>query len=129
MQGQNTSTTSCHENQEDLDMPIALRKGVRSCTKHPISNFVTSNRLSPKLQTFVHNVSLEKLSKMAAKAPDWRGVINEEIRALEQNKTWDIVDLPSGKTIVGCKWIFTIKYNQDGSINRYKARLVAKGFS
>ncbi|CAJ2653166.1 unnamed protein product [Trifolium pratense] len=37
--------------------------------------------------------------------------------------------LPDGKKTVGCKWVFTVKYNSDGSIERYKARLVAKGFT
>ena len=43
--------------------------------------------------------------------------------------TWELADLPKGKQPVGCKWIFTIKYNADGSVNSYKARLVAKGFT
>ena len=51
------------------------------------------------------------------------------MRALEKNKTWEVVTLPKGKTIVGCKWEFTIKYNSNGSLQRYKARLVAKGFT
>ena len=37
--------------------------------------------------------------------------MNLEIEALEKNKTWDLVDLPIGKKLVGCKWVFTIKYN------------------
>ena len=37
--------------------------------------------------------------------------------------------LPEGRKIVGCKWIFSIKYKADGSIDRYKARLVAKGYT
>ncbi|KAL9434213.1 hypothetical protein AB3S75_015674 [Citrus x aurantiifolia] len=53
----------------------------------------------------------------------------EEMRALEKNATWEKVDLPDGKTTVGCKWVFTVKYNSDGSLERYKARLVAKGFT
>ena len=53
----------------------------------------------------------------------------EEMNALETNKTWDYTELPTGKKVVGCKWIFSVKHNSDGSINRFKARLVAKGFT
>lgn len=45
-----------------------------------------------------------------------------------KNKAWEMVDLPRGKKTVGCKWVFTIKYRYDESLERYKARLVAKGF-
>ena len=47
--------------------------------------------------------------------------------ALEKNKTWEIVERPKGKKIVDCKWIFTLKYKANGSLERHKARLVAKG--
>ena len=55
--------------------------------------------------------------------------IEEEMRALEKNQTWEVTDLPKGKKTVGCEWVFTIKYNSNGTLERYKARLVAKGFT
>ena len=46
--------------------------------------------------------------------------MKEEMSALEKNETWEIVDKPKGKkNIVDCKWIFTKKYNVDGSLERY----------
>ena len=40
-----------------------------------------------------------------------------------------MVDLPTRKKLVGCRWVFIIKYKCDGDIERFKARLVAKGYS
>ena len=45
-----------------------------------------------------------------------------------KNKTWDLINLPAGAKAIGLKWIFKVKRNSDGSINKYKARLVAKGY-
>ena len=55
--------------------------------------------------------------------------MQQEITALEDNGTWDIVDLPPGKHVIGCKRVFKIKYQANGKVERFKARLVAKGFS
>ena len=49
--------------------------------------------------------------------------------ALQRINTWSLVPVSSDMKIVGCKWIFKIKYKADGSIEKYKARLVAKGFT
>ncbi|KAM2157970.1 hypothetical protein ACFX1X_041960 [Malus domestica] len=55
--------------------------------------------------------------------------MKEEIDALQQNQTWDIVPKPRDVKPISCKWVYKIKRCPDGSIERYKARLVARGFS
>ncbi|RVW99727.1 Retrovirus-related Pol polyprotein from transposon RE1 [Vitis vinifera] len=50
-------------------------------------------------------------------------------KGIGKNETWEVMNLPRGKKPVGCKWIFTMKYKADGTVERYKARLVAKGFT
>ncbi|XP_058756065.1 uncharacterized mitochondrial protein AtMg00810-like [Vicia villosa] len=49
-----------------------------------------------------------------------------ELKALEENQTWTVVDLPIGKVPIGCRWVYKIKHKADGSIERHKAILVAK---
>ena len=51
------------------------------------------------------------------------------MESLKQNGTFELVDLPVGKNLVGCKWAFKLKTNGEGKPVRYKARLVAQGFS
>ena len=109
-----------------------MRKGIRTCTDHPINRFVSYEGLSPSYHAFVSSldrIQVPNSIQEALKDPEWRKAVGEEIRALEKNGTWVISELPPEKKLVGCKWIFTIKYKADGSIERLKARLVAKGFT
>lgn len=62
-------------------------------------------------------------------AEHWRAAIRVEIEALKRCNTWDVTDLPRTRRAIGCKWVFKIKLNSDGSVNKFKARMVAKGFS
>jgi len=48
---------------------------------------------------------------------------------LFKNQSWELTTLPQGKQAVGCRWVYTVKYLPDGSIERLKARLVAKGYT
>ena len=65
----------------------------------------------------------------ASSNPLWQQAMKEELDALHQTGTWDLVDLPSGKYAIGCKWVYKIKTRSDGIVDRYKARLVARGFT
>ncbi|KAI4347833.1 hypothetical protein L6164_008612 [Bauhinia variegata] len=67
--------------------------------------------------------------KEAAETKAWQNAMEEEILAIQRNKTWELVDLPERKNTIGLKWIFKTKYNADGSIQKHKAQLVAKGYS
>jgi hypothetical protein len=116
----------------DTSLPIAQRKGVRSCTHHPVSNFVSYQHISSSYRSFVSKLSsvfVPRNLQEALSDPKWRTAMQEEMEALYKNKTWDLVKLSSEKKVVGCKWVFTIKHNADGSVERYTARLVAKGFT
>ncbi|KAK0607717.1 hypothetical protein LWI29_019074 [Acer saccharum] len=64
----------------------------------------------------------------SVKYKEWCDAMDEEIKALEKHKTWELVDLPDNKEVVGLKWVYKTKYKSDGSIQKYKARLVAKGY-
>ncbi|RVW34168.1 Retrovirus-related Pol polyprotein from transposon TNT 1-94 [Vitis vinifera] len=111
---------------DDSTLPIALRKGVRRCTDHPIGNYVTYEGLSPSYRAFatsLDDTQVPNTIQEALKISEWKKTVQDEIDALEKNGTWTITDLPVGKRPVGCKWIFTIKYKADGLVERFKARL------
>ena len=67
-------------------------------------------------------------SKVAAKYPIWCEAMDAEFQALQRQQTWSLIPTPPHVNLVGCKWVFKLKLNSDGTISRYKARLVAKGF-
>lgn len=59
----------------------------------------------------------------------WQSAMEAEMQSLAQHHTWDLVDLPPGKKLIGSRWLFKVKRNADGSVNKFKARLVAQGFT
>ena len=122
-----TSSIKIEESGLD-DLPIALRKEPRAKDgmppprygfEHDISNYVSYALLSPAYRTFVaslQSVVIPKDWKEAKQDPKWHEAMLEELRALEKNKTWDLVKLPAGKKAVSCKWVFTVKQNVEGKV-------------
>lgn len=64
----------------------------------------------------------------AKESRSWTRACEEKIESIIKNKTWTLVELPYGAKPIGLKWVFKLKRNSDGNINKYKARLVAKGY-
>jgi hypothetical protein len=104
----------------------------RSGTQYPLSSFISYQSLSPSYQLFVNTITstLEPTTnEQALSDPKWCEAMRTELTALENQKTWSLVPLPPNCRPISSKWVFRIKYQSDGSVERYKARLVAKGFT
>ncbi|RVX19140.1 Retrovirus-related Pol polyprotein from transposon RE1 [Vitis vinifera] len=100
--------------------------------KYPMSNYVSTHRLSKSNKSFVNQLSTVSIPNNVQEAladPRCKATMNEEMKSLQKNETWELVECPPGKKPVGCHWIYTMKYKAYGSIERFKARLVAKGYT
>ncbi|CAI7862462.1 unnamed protein product [Closterium sp. NIES-53] len=61
-------------------------------------------------------------------AEDWKQAMESEMKCIVENSTWELVQIPEGRKAITSKWLFKIKSDADGKIERYKSRLVAKGY-
>lgn len=59
----------------------------------------------------------------------WIKAMKEELEQIERNNTWELVPRPKNKNVIGTKWVFKNKLNEDGIVVRNKARLVCKDYS
>jgi Reverse transcriptase (RNA-dependent DNA polymerase) len=120
--------------------PLSIRRTSRSNVgvppdrygfPHNIVQFVSYSNISPVHGALIASldiISIPKCWQVAKEDPNWKTAMLEELEALDKNKTWELMSLPPGKKAVGCKWVFTVKQNPEGRVERYKARLVAKGY-
>lgn len=118
---------------EELGIPKVTTPGVRRSMK--VQYLV--DRLTYDGLSAMHYVYMVKVIEVLEPASydyaigheEWETAMGEEMDALDGNKTWELVGLPIGKKPIGCKWVYKVKHNSDGSISRYKAKVVAKGYA
>ena len=58
----------------------------------------------------------------------WFRAMNDEVKALQDNETWDLVRPPTDRDVIPVKWVYKVKLGPSGQVDKYKARYVAKGF-
>ena len=85
--------------------------------------------LNADTQEFLQEPTTLKEALNSSAKDKWQEALDNEYVSLMKNQAWNLVELPDGRKPVGCRWVFKVKHNADGSIERYKARLVAKGYS
>ena len=72
---------------------------------------------------------VEAMQRPESERAEWLRAMRDELLAHERNGTWELVDRPDGRYVIGCRWVCKLKYHADGRVDRYKARLVAQGFA
>ncbi|KAM1770681.1 hypothetical protein ACFX11_045589 [Malus domestica] len=116
----------------DRQPPTRFQDFVTYKPRHPISNCVSYQKVTPSHAAFLNTISSHSEPQNFHEANNqvvWKEAMRDELKAPDQHNTWSITKLPKGKRAVGCKSIYKIKFNSDGSIERHKARLVARGFT
>ena len=64
----------------------------------------------------------------AERDANWRAAMLEDMKAIEENETWELIDPPPGCHSIGLKWVYKVKRDECGAIVKHKAHLVARGF-
>lgn len=143
---------------EEFDEPLGVGQGARRGTRvrmrpahfqdyvmlATVGNFVDSitdenNNSNDVLEFAGLSESLESVDdsvpqnfesiELRSDKSVWLAAVGEELNSLAENGTWDVTSLPKGKTPINSKWVFTVKLDGAGNVDRYKARLVIKGCS
>ena len=107
---------------EFTDGTVRYSENLRSFTgsvtiaRPTIANTAVSELTEPSsLQEALHSLA-------------WRSAMDDDYSALIKNDTWDLVPSRKGMNLIDSRWVFKVKNNSDGSVDRLKARLLAKGF-
>ncbi|KAK2367888.1 putative mitochondrial protein [Trifolium repens] len=130
--------TSEDETQEDSETNEAPKRTFKYKSSHP-EDLILGNKNSPRKtrSAFQQNDSLLGLISMiepetvdeALTDDGWIIAMQEELNQFQRNDVWDLVPKPIHKNIIGTKWVFRNKLNEQGEVVRNKARLVAQGYS
>jgi ribosomal protein S17E len=123
------SFTAPQASSEIVNPPLRQSICIHKSTKLPDFTYSCYSSSFSSFLAYIHCLLEPSSYKEAILDPLWQQTMDEELSTLQRTDNWDLVPLPSSKSVVGCRWVYKIKTNSDRSIKRYKAKLVAKGYS
>jgi hypothetical protein len=118
-------------------MPFPGAPSKRVQKNHPKNHIIrdksarveTRRKLAFDLEQAMLSLIETKSFNEAIKIKYWIKSMNEELDQIEKNRTWELVPRPKDKNVIGTKWIFKNKLNENGGIIKNKDILVCKGYS
>ena len=113
--------------QDNLRYPARERKRPSEWWRNEEDRNVLG-RISTAVSAGIAEPSTFKEAISGIHAEDWKLAMDEEMTAQLANDTWELLQPPAGTRLLPCRWVYKVKQNEDGSVERFKARLVAKGF-
>ncbi|UYV84129.1 hypothetical protein LAZ67_X001289 [Cordylochernes scorpioides] len=127
-----------HDNDLENELPSNLDSvGVEDTLPQPSTskNIVRNpygRKGKPRVELNFLDVTEPQSFEEAVQSPEamyWRKAMEDELRVLQERGTWELSTLPPGKKPISSRWVYKVKTNESGNVERFKARLVARGFS
>jgi hypothetical protein len=135
---QMASTSSQPNDQPRASNHVQVLQPTNVARDHPLDSIIghisrgvqTRSRLASFYEhfSFVSSIKPKKIDE-ALKDVDWVNAMHEKLNNFKRNQLWELVERPKGHNMIGTKWAFCNKQDQDGLIVKNKARLVAQGYT
>jgi hypothetical protein len=122
-------TTPLEDDEDRLDA-YYNGESLRYCTMAKIFDNHSPPLPSQHLFAELHLTHVDEPANFveAKDDPAWRAAMEQELKAVEQNRTWELVPLPAGHRPITLKWVYKLKKDELGTMIKHKARLVARRF-
>lgn len=124
----NDESTSCqpttYEDTTHTGMPKSTAIPPSKMVTHGASGIIKPN---PKFAMAATNVIIPRSPRIALNVPEWKSAMEKEFKVLRDNNTWSLISRTPTDNVINTKWVFRVKYNEEGSVERFKARPVAIG--
>lgn len=123
----------------ELDREPVLRRSTRSNFGKPPSRYgdyhlYKDNEIIEEEANIASSLRIKEPKTLAEamrlpEAKQWMKAMQDELKIIEKNETWEEVEIKKNRRAIDCKWVYKVKYDEHGNVSKFKARLVAKGFT